>query len=127
MVALLAASSVRVPAPWKIMNRWGVPPSWISVPPAPEPLPRMTTPLAAAVMVLLVWNLPGASSTAPRTPFTSGFCETWSMAARMAAVSSAPEGDTVAATGTTGSGTPPPRYPACEKSMMRSPCGLSDL
>jgi hypothetical protein len=52
----------------------------------------MTTPLAETVMVLLVWNLPGLSNTAPRAPFTSGRLDTSSMAARMAAVSSAPEG-----------------------------------
>jgi hypothetical protein len=53
--------------------------------------------------------------------------ETMSMAAWIAAVSSPPDGPMVTATGTVGMRTPPPMYPACEKSMIRSPLALSGL
>src|SRR5262249_23849566 len=59
-----------------------------------------------------------------RIPFASGLRpETASRAALIAAVSSCPEGLTVCTTCTTGRATPPPLYPAKEKSMIRSPFG----
>jgi hypothetical protein len=85
-----------------------LPVSWISVPPAPEPLPRRTTPLALIVCVVALWNLPGPRRTAPRKPLASGRRETSSMAPWMAAVSSPPDGMSVAFTGTSGMATPPP-------------------
>ena len=47
------------------------------------------------------------------------------MAAWMVALSSSPpDGLTVFRTGTVGIATPPPMYPACEKSTIRSPAGV---
>src|SRR5438132_10373150 len=43
----------------------------------------------------------------------------------MAAVSAPPEGLSVFATGARGMATPPPAYPAFEKSTMRSPRGVA--
>lgn len=112
---------VAEPLPVIEMNRNGVPLTLTTVPAGPEPLPRSTTPLSLMPSEPVTRHVPGRSRTAPRKPFTSGSAETRVRAARMAAVSSPPEGPRVSATGTAGSGTPPPPYPACEKSMILSP------
>ncbi len=79
-----------------------------TVPLAPVPRPRRTTPLAAILIAVAIVYFPAFRSTAPRTPLASGRAETASMAAWIALVSSPPEGATVLATGTVGRGTPPP-------------------
>ena len=67
-------------------------------------------------------NRPAASSTAPRKPRASaGMPATRSMAAWILARSRRPSGVTMMRAGTSGIATPPPPYPACEKSMMRVP------
>jgi hypothetical protein len=81
----------------------------MTVPSRPAPLPRRTTPLAPMVSVLADRYRPARRRTAPRTPLTRGRADTVLMAAWIAAVSSAPEGPIVSATGTMGMGTPPPR------------------
>ncbi len=90
----------------------GEPVRVITVPPVPDPLPRRTTPEVVMFSVCATENAPAARSTAPRSPPVSGSLETASMAPWMAAVSSAPLGFTVIATGTSGIATPPPSYPA---------------
>ncbi len=77
--------------------------------PGSLPLPRSTTPLAATDSGRGQLYTPGASSTAPRKPLTSGNADTSSMAAWIAVTSSSPpDGFTVRFTGTVGRATPPP-------------------
>src|SRR5262245_5337002 len=61
------------PAPRMLIARWGAPVMLITVPPAPEPLPRSTTPPVVIFREPLQLKVPGASNTAPRNPFASGF------------------------------------------------------
>src|SRR2546429_4058693 len=97
-----------------LRNACGSPVRVTVVPPAADPDPRSTTPLAPMASGTDDENIPGPSTTAPRKPPDSDRFDTVSMAAWMAAVSSPPEGFTATAIGTVGSATPPPMYPACE-------------
>jgi len=109
MVTDEAMSIVRDPVPVTYITRRAAPVNFSSVPPAPEPAPRRTTPLAVMRRTPPSWKVPAFSTTAPRKPSASGLPPTMSMAPWMAAVSSLPDGPSVTAAGTSGSGTPPPR------------------
>ncbi len=105
----VGADSVHLPVPAIVRTMRGLPPTCSTVPPGPDPLPRSTTPDAAMESDPCSWNVPAASSTAPRMPPDGASFETASMAAWMAAVSSLPpDGLTVCCTATFGMATPPP-------------------
>ena len=73
-----------------------------------RPLPRKTTPLPLMFSADLQWKIPGPSTTAPLNPPAGSSFATVSSADWIKAESSAPDGLTVAFTGTLGNATPPP-------------------
>src|SRR5262245_33202369 len=92
---------------------------WNVVPPVPEPAPRITPPLALSLSCPMTRQVRGASWSAPRKPFVRGRAETALIAFCNAVLLSPPEGLSVRAVPTVGKATPPPMYPASEKSITR--------
>jgi hypothetical protein len=109
VIAVEVGDSCQFPLPAMTMAVRGEPPICSTVPPAPDPLPRRTTPEVEMVIAPSTRKVPAARRTAPRMPPEAGSLDTASMAAWMAGVSSLPpDGCTVCRTGTPGMATPPP-------------------